>query len=95
MHLQSGDDDQPGVILRAMRDVFAFIRCTPARKYLLHCSYLEIYNKSIHDLLAPASAPAVQLQGSGANVWLMPLREEVVTSLVGICKVIACGWAVQ
>jgi|SRR6266850_3269203 len=78
-----------------MKDVFAFIRRTPAREYLLRCSYLEIYNESIHDLLAPASAPAVQLQGSGANVWLAPLREEVVTSLAGVREVIARGWAAR
>jgi centromeric protein E len=78
-----------------MRDVFAFIRRTPAREYLLRCSYLEIYNESIHDLLAPASAPAVQLQGSGANVWLAPLREEVVTSLAGVREVIGRGWAAR
>ncbi|KAH9969815.1 P-loop containing nucleoside triphosphate hydrolase protein [Russula dissimulans] len=91
----SGDDDQPGIIPRAMKDVFAFIRRTPAREYLLRCSYLEIYNETIHDLLAPPSAPAVQLQGSGANVWLTPLREEVVTSLAGVRAVIARGWAAR
>src|SRR6266403_195820 len=93
--LQSGDDDQPGIIPRAMKDVFAFIRRTPAREYLLRCSYLEIYNETIHDLLAPSSAPPVQLQGSGANVWLTPLREEVVTSLAAVRAVIVRGWAAR
>ncbi|KAH9008963.1 kinesin-domain-containing protein [Lactarius pseudohatsudake] len=91
----SGDDDQPGIIPRAMKDVFACIRRTPAREYLLRCSYLEIYNETVHDLLAPSSAPPVQLQGSGANVWLAPLREEVVTSLAGVRAVIARGWAAR
>ncbi|KAH9080326.1 kinesin-domain-containing protein [Lactarius deliciosus] len=91
----SGDDDQPGIIPRAMKDVFACIRRTPAREYLLRCSYLEIYNETIHDLLAPSSAPPVQLQGSGANVWLAPLREEVVTSLAGVRAVIGRGWAAR
>ncbi len=95
MRLQSGDDDQPGIIPRAMKDVFAFIRRTPAREYLLRCSYLEIYNETIHDLLAPSSAPPVQLQGSGANVWLTPLREEVVTSLAAVRAVIVRGWAAR
>ncbi|KAI0260682.1 P-loop containing nucleoside triphosphate hydrolase protein [Gloeopeniophorella convolvens] len=91
----SGDDEQPGIIPRAMKDVFACIRRTPSREYLLRCSYLEIYNETIFDLLAPSSAPAVQLQGSGANVWLAPLREEVVTSLAGVREVIARGWAAR
>ena len=78
-----------------MKDVFACIRRAPAREYLLRCSYLEIYNETIHDLLAPSSAPAVQLQGSGNNVWLAPLREEVVTSLASVRAVIARGWAAR
>jgi centromeric protein E len=92
----SGDDDEPGIIPRAMKDVFAFIRRTPAREYLLRCSYLEIYNESIHDLLAPPSSAAanpVQIQGGGAggDVVLTPLREEVVTSLKGVKEVLRRG----
>src|SRR5882757_9271652 len=90
--LQSGDEDQPGIIPRAMKDVFAYIRRTPTREYLLRCSYLEIYNEAIHDLLAPPSSQPVQIQGTGANVWLAPLREEVVTSLKGVHEVLERGW---
>lgn len=92
----SGDDAEPGIIPRAMRDVFAFIRRTPAREYLLRCSYLEIYNEAVHDLLAPPSsavANPVQIQGGGAggDVVLTPLREEVVTSLKGVKEVLRRG----
>ena len=87
----SGDADEPGIIPRAMKDVFAFIRRTPAREYLLRCSYLEIYNETIHDLLAPTMG-AVQLQGGGGgDVVLVPLREEVVTSLAGVKAVLKRG----
>ncbi|KAI9058464.1 kinesin-domain-containing protein [Trametes sanguinea] len=90
----SGDEDQPGIIPRAMKDVFAYIRRTPNREYLLRCSYLEIYNEAIHDLLAPPSSSVsqpVQIQGTGANVVLTPLREEVVTSLKGVHEVLQRG----
>lgn len=91
----SGDEEEPGIIPRAMRDVFGFIRQTPTREYLLRCSYLEIYNESIHDLLAPpsmAAANPVQIQGgSGGDVILTPLREEVVTSLKGVKEVLKRG----
>lgn len=69
-----------------MKDVFAFIRRTVTREYQLRCSYLEIYNEQIFDLLAPsslASSHSVSLQGAGDNVILTPLREEFVTSLKG------------
>src|ERR1700735_1995030 len=75
-----------------MKDVFAYIRRTPTREYLLRCSYLEIYNETIHDLLAPpgstSSAQPVQIIGNGI---LAPLREEVVTSLKGVKEVLERG----
>ena len=91
---QSGDEDQPGIIPRAMRDIFGYIKRTPAREYLLRCSYLEIYNEAIHDLLAAPSTSAaqpVQLHGSGSDVVLTPLREEVVTSLKNVREVLERG----
>ncbi|KAJ3547484.1 hypothetical protein NMY22_g1637 [Coprinellus aureogranulatus] len=91
----SGNDDEPGIIPRAMKDVFGFIKRTPTREYLLRCSYLEIYNENIHDLLAPpsiAAANPVQIQGgNGGDLILTPLREEVVTSLRGIKEVLKRG----
>lgn len=97
LDIQSGDEDQPGIIPRAMKDVFAYIRRTPTREYLLRCSYLEIYNENINDLLAPPSSnhlsSSVQINGTGSNVYLSPLREEVVTSLKGVHQVLERGWA--
>lgn len=92
----SGDDAEPGIIPRAMRDVFGFIKRTPEREYLLRCSYLEIYNETIVDLLAPpmmAKANQVQIQGgaAGGDIILSPLREEVVTSLKGVKDVLKRG----
>ncbi|KAJ7288316.1 P-loop containing nucleoside triphosphate hydrolase protein [Mycena rebaudengoi] len=92
----TGSPEEPGIIPRALRDVFAFIRATPAREYLLRCSYLEIYNEAIHDLLAPgglAQAKGVEIQGGGAGgeVWLSGLREEVVTSLASVREVLRRG----
>lgn len=86
----TGDEDQPGIIPRAMKDVFTHIRRTPTREYLLRCSYLEIYNEQIHDLLSSSGQP-VQLQGIGDNVIITPLREEVVTSLKGVRAVMDRG----
>ncbi|PPQ68785.1 hypothetical protein CVT25_008863 [Psilocybe cyanescens] len=91
----SGDESEPGIIPRAMRDVFGFIKRTPEREYLLRCSYLEIYNETVIDLLAPpmmAKANQVQIQGgAGGEVILTPLREEVVTSLKGVKDVLKRG----
>lgn len=92
---QTGTEDEPGIIPRAMKDVFQYIRRTPTREYLLRCSYLEIYNEAVFDLLAPSSSSAsqVQIQGTGDNVVLTPLREEVVTSLKGVRAVLERGYS--
>ena len=77
-----------------MKDIFGYIKRTPTREYLLRCSYLEIYNETIHDLLAPPSMSAaqpVQIHGTGSNLVLAPLREEVVTSLKGVKEVLERG----
>ncbi|KAI0697920.1 kinesin-domain-containing protein [Cytidiella melzeri] len=90
----SGDEDQPGIIPRAMKDIFGYIKRTPSREYLLRCSYLEIYNENIHDLLAPPSMSAaqpVQIHGTGPTLALAPLREEVVTSLKSVKEVLERG----
>ncbi len=92
----SGTDDEPGIIPRAMREVFGYIKRTPDREYLLRCSYLEIYNETLFDLLAPpvvAKANPVQIQGGmgGTDIVLSPLREEVVTSLKGVKEVLKRG----
>lgn len=73
-----------------MKDVFSYIKHT-TREYLLRCSYIEIYNETIVDLLAPPSSQPVQIQGSGPNVWLSPLREEVVTNFSSVKKVLERG----
>ena len=90
----TGSEDEPGIIPRAMKDVFAFIKGTSTREYLLRCSYLEIYNENINDLLAPPPGSVVQLQGGiGNEIILTPLREEVVTSLKGVRDVLKRGEA--
>ncbi|KAL4263015.1 Kinesin-like protein [Pleurotus pulmonarius] len=90
----SGTNEEPGIIPRAMRDVFGYIKKTPEREYLLRCSYLEIYNETIVDLLAPPSTTGsnvVQIQGTGPTLHLSPLREEVVTSLKAVKEVLKRG----
>ncbi|GAC99051.1 hypothetical protein PHSY_006648 [Pseudozyma hubeiensis SY62] len=52
-HTMSGSGSEPGVIPRAVEQVFQMIKDEPDREYLLRVSYLEIYNETLKDLLAP------------------------------------------
>ncbi|CEP09806.1 hypothetical protein [Parasitella parasitica] len=48
----NGTENEPGVIPRAVEDVFSYIEDdTNGREYLLRVSYMEIYNEKIKDLL--------------------------------------------
>ncbi|KAJ7644147.1 kinesin-like protein [Roridomyces roridus] len=89
----SGTPEEPGIIPRALRDIFSFIRATPTREYLLRVSFLEIYNETIHDLLSgTGQSKGVEIQGgAGGEVILSGLREEVVTSLASVKEVLKRG----
>ncbi|KAG0474889.1 hypothetical protein HPP92_014575 [Vanilla planifolia] len=52
-HTMHGDQNSPGIIPLAIKDVFSIIQDTPGREFLLRVSYLEIYNEVINDLLDP------------------------------------------
>ncbi|MCJ1314071.1 hypothetical protein MMC25_007751 [Agyrium rufum] len=94
-----GTDDSPGVIPMAINDIFAFIRETPRKEFLLRVSYLEIYNEKIHDLLtATAGMPGIGngdeiklREDSTRGVYAYPLTEEVVQSPTQLLRVIYRG----
>jgi centromeric protein E len=52
-HTLTGSPAEPGIIPLSIADLFAQIRSTPDREFLLRASYLELYNETIIDLLSP------------------------------------------
>ena len=97
-----GTATQPGVIPQAITDIFAYIRETPTREFLLRVSYLEIYNEKIHDLLSittgtgvgPGSTQPEEIklrEDSKRGVYASPLKEEIVQSPTQLLRVIARG----
>jgi len=91
-----GTKECPGVIPLAVRDVFNFIEMNPEREFVLRCSFMEIYNEEIRDLLASAhptsssssSIAALNKQKKKLRIYDDPqrgvfvdgLKEEIVTS---------------
>lgn len=88
-----GTDKQPGVIPRAITDIFAYVRETPDREFLLRVSYLEIYNEKIFDLLAgPTQQEDIKLREDGkGRVYALPLKEEIVQTPTSLLRVISVG----
>lgn len=49
---EEGSDELKGIIPKSVRHVFGFIDSqSGGKKFLVRCSYLEIYNETILDLL--------------------------------------------
>lgn len=47
--------DNPGIVPLAIDTIFTYIQQTSDKQFLLRCSYLEVYNECINDLLNPSS----------------------------------------
>lgn len=73
-----------GVAPRAIGQVFADIDSKPETDFTVHCSYLEIYNERIYDLLLPpGSAPAgdyALVEDSSGAVHVRGLTQQEVAS---------------
>eukprot|EP01104_Vermistella_antarctica_P016800 TRINITY_DN5806_c0_g1_i2.p1 TRINITY_DN5806_c0_g1~~TRINITY_DN5806_c0_g1_i2.p1 ORF type:complete len:1028 (+),score=192.27 TRINITY_DN5806_c0_g1_i2:115-3198(+) len=81
----------PGVIPLAILDVFAYIKQTPEREFLLRVSYLEIYNEVINDLLAPENTNLVIHEDPQKGIFVGGVKEEIVLSPQQVMNLIALG----
>jgi centromeric protein E len=72
---RSDDDNSKGIIPLAIQDCFDFIydQKDETREYLLRVSFMEIYNESIVDLLAPQVVQKPMMVGaSSSNLRQIP-----------------------
>lgn len=65
----AGSRDNPGIIPLAVQEIMDTIADTPQRAFLIRCSYLEIYNECITDLLTDkAESEKLEIRESKARV---------------------------
>lgn len=50
-----GKRKSPGIIPLSISTIFSFIEDTPGKEFLMRCSYYEVYNECINDLLNPTN----------------------------------------
>ncbi|MED6181339.1 Kinesin-like protein KIN-7D, mitochondrial [Stylosanthes scabra] len=89
-HTMHGDQDFPGIIPLAIKDVFSIIQDTPGREFLLRVSYLEIYNEVINDLLDP-TGQNLRVREDAQGTYVEGIKEEVVLSPGHALSFIAAG----
>jgi hypothetical protein len=84
-----------GLVMLALEDIFERVGGESDRHYFLTCSYLEIYNEHVYDLLAdPNELKASQLtvvEGPDKDFTVRGLTEKVVTSLSDAMGLIRLG----
>eukprot|EP00736_Rhodelphis_marinus_P008663 Rmarinus@m.3725 len=87
-----GKDDKEGVTPRAARDVFDFVATSPANvQFAITCSFLEIYNENIRDLLNPAKKSLRVRESPTKGCWVEDLTEEFVTNSEEVFQLIDLG----
>ncbi|XP_050231711.1 kinesin-like protein KIN-7D, mitochondrial isoform X2 [Mercurialis annua] len=89
-HTMHGDQNSPGIIPLAIKDVFSIIQETPGSEFLLRVSYLEIYNEVINDLLDP-TGQNLRVREDAQGTYVEGIKEEVVLSPGHALSFIAAG----
>ncbi|KAI8981566.1 kinesin motor domain-containing protein [Pilobolus umbonatus] len=88
---QYSTDKEPGVIPRAVNEVFSYIEeDTNGREYLLRVSYMEIYNEKIKDLLG-AGNTTHEIVEDKKGVYVRNLKEIKVKSYKEVMSLIKEG----
>ncbi|KAG0734882.1 hypothetical protein G6F23_012001 [Rhizopus arrhizus] len=87
-----GTEKEPGVIPRAVEEVFSYIEeDTSGREYLLRVSYMEIYNERIKDLLTTEDKNPDIVEDKKKGIYVRHLTEEMVKTPKEVMRCIKLG----
>jgi centromeric protein E len=90
-HTMHGNAECPGIVPAAIHDIFAFIQKNPERAFMLRCSYWEIYNEAIKDLLQPSNEDLQIREAVGRGIFVADCKEEIVVSAKTMLNLVALG----
>ena len=86
------DEHLKGVIPRAFDHIFGKIDCTSQLDFLVRCSYIEIYNEEIHDLIGGDVKQKLELKESAdKGVFIKDISMHIVKSVPEIQKLMLNG----
>ena len=81
----------PGLVPLAVETVFSYIEEAAQREFLIRCSYMEIYNESINDLLNPAATNLSLREDPLRSISIEGLTETVCSSVEQIYSLLNLG----
>ncbi|XWS25486.1 hypothetical protein CRYUN_Cryun27aG0072000 [Craigia yunnanensis] len=87
----NGSSNDPGIIHRAVNDIFQKIQMISDREFLIRISYMEIYNEEINDLFAVENQKLQIHESLERGVFVAGLREEIVNSSEQVMKLLELG----
>jgi hypothetical protein len=89
------DEDQKGIIPKAMTHIFGCIDSDSGekeKKFLVRCSYLEIYNEGILDLLGQDVTAKLEIkENMTKGIYVKNLTNVIVKSIPEIEKAMKAG----
>ena len=89
---EPSDDKLKGIIPRAFAHIFGKIESTANKNYLIRCSYIEIYNEEIHDLIGPDVKAKLELkENPDSGVYIKGLTMHIVKSIPEIERLMNNG----
>ncbi|PWA81603.1 Kinesin, motor domain-containing protein [Artemisia annua] len=87
----NGSDNDPGIIHRAVKDIFAKTSLSIDREFLIRVSYMDIYNEEINDLFVVENQKLQIHESLDRGIFVAGLREEIVNSADQVLKLIEMG----
>ncbi|XVF64221.1 hypothetical protein PTKIN_Ptkin09bG0151100 [Pterospermum kingtungense] len=87
----NGSSDDPGIIHRAVNDIFQKIQMISDREFLIRVSYMEIYNEEINDLFAVENQKLQIHESLERGIFVAGLREEIVNNAEQVMQLLESG----
>ncbi|XP_047329333.1 kinesin-like protein KIN-7N [Impatiens glandulifera] len=87
----NGSNNDPGIIHRAVVDIFKNIEMRTDREFLIRVSYMEIYNEEIKDLLAIENQKLQIHESLERGVFVAGLQEQIVNNAEQVLMLLQSG----
>jgi kinesin family protein 15 len=92
------DGSNNGIIPRAVESIFAVLNAKVEKnpdsfKWSMKCSFLELYNENLYDLLLPNDAATIKIQSCKENITVVGAEELEVKTVKECMNLLRRGWA--